>query len=398
MGIWWGERPREPKSSPSRLAGSLAPPNVNRLRGRIQSTRNSSEQEHFMANYLIIGGDGKEYGPVTDADVRKWIAEGRLSALSQAKSESDAEFRPLAQFPEFAEAFAPSAVPGTIGPIKSSTDFLERDYELDLGGCISRGYHLVKDNFGTLILSYLLMEVIGFVVGYLIQVFVQKGVVGSGLADASNGGGAGYTYFFIAVTCLVTGPLIGGFFLIYLKTIRQQATDAGKIFEGFQKAYVQLFLGALVVFLIVGACKLPFDFFWQAKVGPVDLSLEHIKQALDNNDTMALQKLLAQFVSAVIHVLPVMIICMIPVTYLTVCWQFTLPLIIDKQMNFGAAMKASGKMVNKHWWQVFGLIILISLLNVAGLCAFGVGLLFTIPVGYAALMYAYETIFGAEKN
>ena len=43
-----------------------------------------------MANYLIIGGDGKEYGPVTDADVRKWIAEGRLSERSLAKAESDA--------------------------------------------------------------------------------------------------------------------------------------------------------------------------------------------------------------------------------------------------------------------------------------------------------------------
>ena len=30
--------------------------------------------------YLIIGGDGKEYGPISGADLRKWIAEGRLSA------------------------------------------------------------------------------------------------------------------------------------------------------------------------------------------------------------------------------------------------------------------------------------------------------------------------------
>ncbi len=59
-----------------------------------------------MANYLIIGGDGKEYGPVTEADVRQWITEGRLSASSQAKAESDAEFRALGQFPEFATALA----------------------------------------------------------------------------------------------------------------------------------------------------------------------------------------------------------------------------------------------------------------------------------------------------
>jgi hypothetical protein len=64
-----------------------------------------------MATYTIIGGDGKEYGSVTADDLRKWIAEGRLNAQSLAKAESDAEFRPLAAFPEFADAFAPQAVP-----------------------------------------------------------------------------------------------------------------------------------------------------------------------------------------------------------------------------------------------------------------------------------------------
>lgn len=64
-------------------------------------------------NYYIIGGDGKEYGPVTDADVRQWIAEGRLNAQSMAKAESDAAFRPLSAFPEFAPSLgAPAPVPG----------------------------------------------------------------------------------------------------------------------------------------------------------------------------------------------------------------------------------------------------------------------------------------------
>jgi len=71
-----------------------------------------------MANYTIIGGDGKEYGYVSGEDLRKWIAEGRLNAQSLAKAESDAEFRPLSAFPEFATVFgggatrsAPSAAP-----------------------------------------------------------------------------------------------------------------------------------------------------------------------------------------------------------------------------------------------------------------------------------------------
>ena len=39
------------------------------------------------------------------------------------------------------------------------------------------------------------------------------------------------------------------------------------------------------------------------------------------------------------------------------------------------------------------LVILVGLLNVVGVMMCCVGLLFTMPIGFAALMYAYETIF-----
>jgi hypothetical protein len=75
-----------------------------------------------MATYTIIGADGKKYGPVPEAEVKAWIAEGRLNAQSHAKAESDADFRPLATFPEFAEAlgltpppFIPPPMPGRAG-------------------------------------------------------------------------------------------------------------------------------------------------------------------------------------------------------------------------------------------------------------------------------------------
>ena len=86
-------------------------------------------------------------------------------------------------------------------------------------------------------------------------------------------------------------------------------------------------------------------------------------------------------------------ICIIPLIYLQTCWAFTLPLIIDKELNFWTAMKTSRKQVGKHWWHVFGLVILIGLLNVAGMLVCCVGVLFTMPIGFAALMFAYETIF-----
>lgn len=84
-----------------------------------------------MANYTIIGGDGKYYGPITEGELRKWIAEGRLNAQSLAKSESDAEFRPLSMFPELADAFAPATQPPPIAPVLAAGGGNQRAAALD---------------------------------------------------------------------------------------------------------------------------------------------------------------------------------------------------------------------------------------------------------------------------
>ena len=52
--------------------------------------------------YFIIGGDGKEYGPKPDSEVREWIAAGRLNTQSQIREQSDPNWRVLEDFPEFA--------------------------------------------------------------------------------------------------------------------------------------------------------------------------------------------------------------------------------------------------------------------------------------------------------
>ncbi len=67
--------------------------------------QNSPDAENFMANYTIIGGDQKEYGPISADDVRQWIAEGRLNEQSPIKVEGAAEFRLLGTFAEFGDAF-----------------------------------------------------------------------------------------------------------------------------------------------------------------------------------------------------------------------------------------------------------------------------------------------------
>ena len=206
----------------------------------------------------------------------------------------------------------------------------------------------------------------------------------------------GIKYLLPLVTSLVVGPIMGGLYFAYLKVIRGQKTGVGDVFAGFQKAFAQLYLGALVVGLIVSACLLPFQYFFQLKAGPV---LEQLQQVQGHQATPAdalnmIHALLHAYASA----LPILLIGLIPMTYLTVCWGFTLPLIIDKRMGFWSAMKASWKRVNRHWWQVFGVVVLVGLINVGGLLLCCVGILFTLPIGLGALMYAYETIFAQAES
>jgi uncharacterized membrane protein len=330
-----------------------------------------------MANYLIIGGDGKEYGPVTDADVRQWIAEGRLNALSQAKAESDTEYRPLSAFPEFADVLG-QTTPPTITPLSASAafapsaPFVERDYELDIGGCISRGFQLLKDHFSLLF------------VGALIYLLIQVSI--GGLSNIPVIGP-----IFSIANLVISGPLMGGVFFLFIRVVRGESAELGDVFSGFSRAFGHLFLATLVQGILIGLCMLPALVLFFIKLLPV------IKE-MSQTSSPSPEQLMQGIMPALMSCLPWIFICALPVIYLTVSWKFTLPLIIDRQIDFWTAMKTSFKMVNKHWWHVFGLIVLISLLNIAGMLACCVGLLFTFPIGIAALMCAYDTIFGGQEN
>lgn len=67
--------------------------------------------------YQIIGSDGRTCGPVTAEQLREWIAEGRADAQTQVWTEGASQWRPLAEYAEFAPLLAmrpPSlAAPGT---------------------------------------------------------------------------------------------------------------------------------------------------------------------------------------------------------------------------------------------------------------------------------------------
>lgn len=71
--------------------------------------------------YKILGGDGKEYGPVSAETLQQWVNEGRANAQTQVQAEGGTGWTAMGQLPEFATLFAPPpppppGAPGTISP------------------------------------------------------------------------------------------------------------------------------------------------------------------------------------------------------------------------------------------------------------------------------------------
>ncbi len=336
-----------------------------------------------MTHYFIIGGDGKEYGPITAAELRQWFEEGRLNAQTRTRTETDTAWRPLAEFPEFADLL--TAPPSAGAPPPASADEVTSDdYELDIGNCVNRGWNLFKENLGTLWGGFLLaMLVVGALAGLngAVAAQIPKPLFNAPAFRIS------YDIGVQAVMALVNGPLFGGVFYLFIRRIRGYPAAAGDVFTGFQTAFKDLFLGSFVVSFLIGLCMLPFKILYLETVQPV---LEHVQRGSSSE--------MHQLLPALLGVLPVLGFCLIPTIYLTVNWQFTLPLIVDKRLDFWSAMKTSWKQVHRHWWLVFGLVVVIGLINVAGVLACCVGELFTAPLTIAATMYAYETLFGRSQT
>lgn len=136
--------------------------------------------------------------------------------------------------------------------------------------------------------------------------------------------------------------LLGGLAYVFSRRIRGENPGVGDAFNGFSLAFLQLGLSGLVSFVLI--C-----------VG--------------------------------------LLLCVLPGIYLAVGYMFALQLIIDKKYDFWTAMEVSRRVVHRQWWTMFGLAMVLFLLNVVGVLACLVGCIVTAPLSVAAIMYAYEDIF-----
>ncbi len=86
----------------------------------------------------------------------------------------------------------------------------------------------------------------------------------------------------------------------------------------------------------------------------------------------------------------------IPGIILTALYLFTFAFIVEKNLDFWAAMEASRKVIKNHLFEMSTFVILLTIIMLIGILACLVGVLVTTPLCFAAIAFAYKDLVGLE--
>ena len=323
--------------------------------------------------YRIIGGDQREYGPVTADDLRRWIAEGRMSGQSLVQAEDSGEWKPLSAFVEFAEALRPQAghaplageacPPAVVAVWRERV--LARRPEVQIGQCLGQSWRLLTANFGLLFGATFLV--------WLITTGCQFIPLIGGI-----------------INWLIYGVLYGGLYLIFLNRIRGRPASVGDVFAGFSLGFAQLmlvgFLTKLLTMFGLSCCLvLPGLYLFVAWMFSVPLVADkrlEFWSAMELSRKVVTRVWFETFGLVILAFLPVIL------TYILVQARVSLAVfhLIQDMLNSGPPDFTHLKDVTM---QVVKLSIPLTLL-------FKFVLLINLPFALGALMYAYENLFGAR--
>jgi hypothetical protein len=177
--------------------------------------------------------------------------------------------------------------------------------------------------------------------------------------------------FFSILTSTVTTILSAGFLWMFVKNSRVKCEFAD-LFAGFSS-------GVWLQILMAGVA-------WGAIM--VSLALFTLAPGFFITEKYGSQ------IPAVIGAL----LFLIPMAYLSVGLGFVFPLILDRRIGWQEAMRTAISTVHRQWFPAAGLILVYTLLAISGVFVCCVGIIFTMPLGYAIWAEGYRRLFGDPQE
>ncbi|MEO1257200.1 MAG: hypothetical protein AAFZ15_00325 [Bacteroidota bacterium] len=231
---------------------------------------------------------------------------------------------------------------------------IEEGYDFKFGDYISRGFEIAKKNWGGYIGFLLLVVIITLVISLI-------------------------PFIGTIANSLFISPALGvGFYIVANKLWRNENTEFGDFFKGFDHIG-QLALTALVQGLIIIAAMVPFIIMIK-DTGLVEWYMETL------NDPIGMQGTVPPFPEKWTFWL------MLPVIYFGIAYSWSYKFVVFYKMQFWDAMESSRKLITKKWFIFLGFYIVIGLIGMAGMIALCIGLLFTLPAVYCMIYAAFEDI------
>jgi hypothetical protein len=92
------------------------------------------------------------------------------------------------------------------------------------------------------------------------------------------------------------------------------------------------------------------------------------------------------------------LLLILPGIYLSVAYMYALPLVVEKDLPAWQAMEISRKAIGKNWFSMFGLLLIIMLMNMLGLLTLGIAWIWIVPWSILAMSLVHLRLFGAEAH
>jgi hypothetical protein len=213
--------------------------------------------------------------------------------------------------------------------------------------CLQSGWELIKDQYWL----FVAMALVGILVGSAVPLGI------------------------------LMGPMMCGLYWSFLQKRRGQTIEFGNLFKGFD------FFGQSVIATLLHMVPILAIIIPSYVVFYVGFIFAMVSQQGNEPNPGAVIGLIVAFSIF-------WLIMMVVIIFISIGFMFSYPLIVDRGLPGFDAVKLSFKGALANFWQLLGLALLSTLLNLVGVLLCYVGVFLVFPISYAAIAVAYERVFG----